>query len=189
MAAFPLTDVMQLKLNFFLSGKIMVTDVGRFTYIAVTALAIIFNQRREKEAVWRAGSGAYVWQHGWYKHVQCQKGVIHPSINSKASPLNLRVATYEGFLGGCSKLKNDHVIFMYTRWPVNAKKNCFHCCFVIYSFFELPEIPPHASVKTFFAIYGSFCKMYVFPLGIFSLCNFSLCNLKGNGNAATVFNK
>ncbi len=29
---------------------------------------------------------------------------------------------YEVFLGGYSTLKNDRVIFMYARWPVNAKK-------------------------------------------------------------------
>ncbi len=41
--AFPSTDVMRLKHIFF---RLMVTDVGRFTYIAATALANNFNQSR-----------------------------------------------------------------------------------------------------------------------------------------------
>ncbi len=43
----------------------------------------------------------------------------------------------------------------------------------------------HVSVKTFFAIYVSFCKIDTFPLGVFSICDFNLRNLKGNGNAAS----
>ncbi len=90
------------------------------------------------------------------------------------------------FLGGYSTLKKDHVIFTYTRWPVNAKKNCFHCSLAIYSFFKLPEKPHHVSVIFFFLIYGSFCKIDVLPLGVLSIRNSNLCNLKGNGNAAKV---
>ncbi len=41
MTAFPLTDVMWLKLNFFLSQLVMATDVCRFTCITATVLAII----------------------------------------------------------------------------------------------------------------------------------------------------
>ncbi len=63
------------------------------------------------------------------------------------------------------------------------RKKRFHCTFANYSFFELPEKTPHASVKTFFAIYGSFCEIDAFPLGVFSIFNFNLRNLKGNGNA------
>ncbi len=87
---------------------------------------------------------------------------------------------YEVFHGGYSTLKNDHVTFAYARRPVNEKKNCSHCTFAKYSFFELPEKPPHGSVKTFFAIYGSFCEIAMFPLGVFSIRNFNLHNLKGN---------
>ncbi len=36
--------------------------------------------------------------------------------------------------------------------------------------------------KNFFAIYGSFCEIDAFPLGVFSIRNFRLRNLKGNGN-------
>ncbi len=50
------------------------------------------------------------------------------------------------------------------------------------NFLELPEKLPHASIKIFFAIYGSFCEIDVFPLGVFSIFNFNLRNLKGNGN-------
>ncbi len=32
-------------------------------------------------------------------------------------------------------------------------------------------------------IYGSFCEIDAFPLGVFSIRNFNLHNLKGNGNA------
>jgi len=49
---FPLTDVMRLKHNFFLSRqvipKLMAMDVSRFKCIAATALPIIFNQRRRR---------------------------------------------------------------------------------------------------------------------------------------------
>ncbi len=62
-------------------------------------------------------------------------------------------------------------------------KKSFHCTFANYSFFELPEKTPHASVKkNFFAIYRSFCEIDAFPLGVFSIRNFNLRNLKGNGN-------
>ncbi len=57
-------------------------------------------------------------------------------------------------------------------------------CYIAYSFFELLEKLLHANI-IFFEIYVSFCKMYVFPLGVFSIFNFNLRNLKGNGNTAT----
>ncbi len=65
-----------------------------------------------------------------------------------------------------------------------CEKKRFHCSFENYSFFALPEKPPHASVKTFFAIYGRFCEIGAFPLGVFSIRDFNLHNLKGNGNAS-----
>ncbi len=48
------------------------------------------------------------------------------------------------------------------------RKKRFHCSFANYSFF---------------AIYGRFCKIGAFPLGVFSIRDFNLHNLKGNGNA------
>ncbi len=48
------------------------------------------------------------------------------------------------------------------------------------------EKPPDASVKTVFAIYGFFCEVDMFSLGVFSVRNFNLHSLKGNGNAAIV---
>ncbi len=86
---------------------------------------------------------------------------------------------YEVFLGGYSTLNNDYVTF-YIR-PVTCK------CEKTFPFhFRMPEKPPHASVKNFFAIYGSFCEIYTFQLGVFSIRNFYLRNLKGNGNAPSV---
>ncbi len=76
-------------------------------------------------------------------------------------------------------------LFTYAMWSVNAEKNRFHCSFANYSFFELPEKPPHASVKTFLRYMGVFAKL-TFPLGVFSIRNFNLRNLKGNGNAPNV---
>ncbi len=70
-------------------------------------------------------------------------------------------------------------LFTYVMWPVNTKKTFpFH--------FRMPEKPPHASVKTFLRLYGSFCEIYTFQLGVFSIRNFYLRNLKGNGNAPSV---
>ncbi len=40
---FTLSDIMQLKLFFFLSLYVMMTDFYRVMYIAATPLAIIFN--------------------------------------------------------------------------------------------------------------------------------------------------
>ncbi len=62
------------------------------------------------------------------------------------------------------------------------KKNLC-CSFAKYKFFELPEKPPHASINVF-VIYGHFCEIEVFLLGIFSIRNFDLLNLKANGNAS-----
>ncbi len=64
-----------------------------------------------------------------------------------------------------------------------CEKKRFHCSFANYSLFALPENPPHARVNFFFAIYGRFCEIDAFPLGVFSMRNFNLRNLKGNGNA------
>ncbi len=60
------------------------------------------------------------------------------------------------------------------------KKKKYSLQFAIYTFFELPEKPPHASAKTCSAIW-EFCEIDVFPLGVFSIFNFNLRNLKGNG--------
>ncbi len=65
---------------------------------------------------------------------------------------------------------------------MREKKNQF--CYIAYSFFELLEKLLYANI-IFFEIYVSFCKIYVFTLGVFSIFNFNLRNLKGNGNAAT----
>ncbi len=62
------------------------------------------------------------------------------------------------------------------------QKTHFKYNFAKYSFIELPEKPPHASVKTFLR-YRSFCEIDPFQLGVFSIRNFILRNLKGNGNA------
>ncbi len=74
-------------------------------------------------------------------------------------------------------------LFTHDIWPVNAKKNFFQCTFASYSFFELPEKLPHASVTFFKRYMGVFNEIDTFPLGLFSIHNFTLRNLKGNGNA------
>ncbi len=108
------------------------------------------------------------------------------SINGRESPLYSRVTTYEVFLGGYSTLKNDYLTFYICQVTCKCeKKKHFHCSFAKYSFFELPEKSPHASVKTFLRYMGVFAKL-TFPLGVFSIRNFNLRNLKGNGNAPSV---
>ncbi len=88
---------------------------------------------------------------------------------------------YEVFLGGYSTLNNDYVTFYIRHVTCKyKKKNRFH------STFECLKKPPHASVKTFLRLYGSFCEIYTFQLGVFSIHNFYLHNLKGNGNAPSV---
>ncbi len=81
-------------------------------------------------------------------------------------------------------LNNDYVTFYIRRVTCKCRKKSFHCTFANYSFFELPENPPHASEKkkNVFAIYRSFCEIDAFPLGVFSIGNFNLRYLKGNGN-------
>lgn len=53
--------------------------------------------------------------------------------------------------------------------------------FAKYSFIELPEKTPN---KYFFAVYGSFHKIDVFPLVVFFISNFNLCYLKSSINEA-----
>ncbi len=66
------------------------------------------------------------------------------------------------------------MIMTFFMWPVNAGKNV-SITVLRNSFLELPEESPHVSVKTFFfAIYGSFCKIYAFPLGVFSILIFAI---------------
>ncbi len=42
------------------------------------------------------------------------------------------------------------------------------------------------SIQSLCTIYDSFCEMYIFPLGVFSIYNINLHNLNGNRNVATV---
>ncbi len=62
-------------------------------------------------------------------------------------------------------------LFTYTMWPVNVKKKRFHCSFANYSFFELPEKPPHASVKTFLRYRGVFAKFTCFYKAYFQFAS------------------
>ncbi len=101
------------------------------------------------------------------------------SINGKESPLYLRVATNEVFLGDYSTLKNDHMTLMYAMWPVNVKKNI--SIEVVRNIPLSNYLKKHdVSVIYFFAIYGHFYEIDVFPLGAFSIRNFNLHNLKAN---------
>ncbi len=98
------------------------------------------------------------------------------SINGRESPLYSRQATYEVFLGGYSTLKSDHMTFYICHLTCKCEKEKFPLQFCEIFLFRIAR-------KTFFAIYGSFCEIDTFPLGIFSILNFNLRNLKGNGNA------
>ncbi len=71
-------------------------------------------------------------------------------------------------------------LFTYTMWPVNAKKNV--SIWEIF-LFRFAWKTTSCERKNFFAIYGSFCEIDAFPLGVFSIRNFNLRNLKDNGNA------
>ncbi len=66
---------------------------------------------------------------------------------------------YEVFLGGYSTLKNDYLTFYIRHVSCKCAKKRFHCSYAKYSFFELPEKPPHASVKTFLRYMGVFAKL------------------------------
>ncbi len=91
------------------------------------------------------------------------------------------MAKYELFLGGYSTLKNDHVTFSYARW---LKKKIQFCEIFL---FRIAWKITSCECKNFFAIYGSFCEIDMFPLGIFSIHTFNLRNLKGNGNIVNDF--
>ncbi len=71
-------------------------------------------------------------------------------------------------------------IFAYAMWPVNAKKTFPMQFCEIFLKYRIAWKTTSCKRKNFFAIYGSFCEIDVFP---FSFCNFNLRNLKGNGNA------
>ncbi len=43
---------------------------------------------------------------------------------------------------------------LYVRCPVNVKKISLHCSLAKYSFFELPEKTPHASIQLFCDIWA-----------------------------------
>lgn len=63
----------------------------------------------------------------------------------------------------------------------DLEKRFFHCRFAKYAFKESPKVPPHAGVKAFFRIYGSFFKIDVIPLGVYQV---SICAIfKVNENA------
>ncbi len=53
--------------------------------------------------------------------------------------------------------------------------------FASYSFFELPEKPPHASVKPFLLYMAVFCEIGAFPLGVFSIRDFNLAHILVKG--------
>ncbi len=76
-------------------------------------------------------------------------------------------------------------LFTYAMSPVNAKKP-FPLQFCEILLFRIAWKTTSCERKNFFAIYGSFCEIGAFPLGVFSIRNFNLYNLKGNGNAATL---
>lgn len=67
------------------------------------------------------------------------------------------------------------------------EKKSFHCSFAKYTFFESPEIPPHSSIKTFFAKYAVCSKIDIMS-AVFSICTFDLRNFKVHGNAPTEVN-
>ncbi len=89
--------------------------------------------------------------------------VNHLSINDRENPLYLWATTYELFLWGYSTLKNDYMTFYICHVTCKCgKKKRFHCTSANYSFFELPEKPPHVSVKTFLRYIGVFAKLMGF---------------------------
>ncbi len=68
---FLVTDVTQLKRNFFLSWWVMLMDVGRFTNMAAITLAIILNWRRQRRV-------SLAKQHGerfWDTSEMCRGGI------------------------------------------------------------------------------------------------------------------
>ncbi len=82
------------------------------------------------------------------------------SINGRESPLYSRAGMYEVFLGGYGTLKNDYMTFYIRHVTCKCEKKTFP--FQNYSFFELTEKPPHASVKTFLRYMGVFVKLMHF---------------------------
>ncbi len=90
---------------------------------------------------------------------------------------------YEVFLGGYSTLKSDHMTFYIRHVACKCGKNVSIAVLAKYSFFRIAQKTTSCERKNFFAIYGSFCEIDAFPLGVFSIRNFNLRNLKGNGNA------
>lgn len=70
-------------------------------------------------------------------------------------------------------------------FPLPCHGKCFHCRFVKSTFFEPPEIPPHAS--RYISIYGIlFQNWWVFVFFVvLSIHSFSLHNFKVNGNTPT----
>ncbi len=71
-------------------------------------------------------------------------------------------------------------------WPVNAKKN-ISIAVLRNILFRIAWKTTSCEGKNIFAIYGSFCEIDAFPLGVFSIRNFKLRNLKDNVNTATAF--
>ncbi len=55
---------------------------------------------------------------------------------------------YGMFLEGYNTLKSDHITFTCKIKKKKKKKKPFHCSFAKYNFFELPEKPPHARIKS-----------------------------------------
>ncbi len=136
----------------------------------------IFIQRRRMRVSLQKQHGEPLQKHawpGWNKHKQSASvAVSEPhctadmcsvnclSINGRESPLYSRTATYEVFLGGYSRLHWRMIIwlFTYAMWPVNAKKTFPLQFCEIFIFFELPEKPTHASVKTFLRYIWEFLR-------------------------------
>ncbi len=113
-----------------------------------------------KQALTRASASAAIFEPHCTADV-CSVNYI--SIIGRESFLYSRVTSYEVFLGGYSTLKNDYITFYIHHVTYKCeKKKSFHCRFAKYSFFKLPEKPPHVSVKTVLQCMRIFVKLTLF---------------------------
>ncbi len=192
MTAFPLTNVMRPKRN------LLPLAISHGNGFWIWRILDIFIQRRRKRVSLQKLHGEPLQKHawrGWNKHMHWLVAAVSfsgriratlmlshcLSINGRESPLYSRVTTYEVFLGGYSTLKNDYLTFYICQVTCKCAKKTFPLQFCEIFFFRIAWKITSCERKNFFAIYGSFCEIDTFPLGVFSIRNFNLRNLKGNG--------